>query len=42
VVNYFLIIKGAPLEEPLFPEAKEICEKVKSGGGFNTLVNHSS
>jgi hypothetical protein len=42
VVNYFLIIEGAPLEEPLFPEAKEICEKVKSGGGFNTLVNHSS
>jgi hypothetical protein len=42
VVNYFLIIEEAPLEEPLFPEAKEICEKVKSGGGFNTLVNHSS
>jgi hypothetical protein len=42
VVNYFLIIEGAPLEEPLFPEAKEICEKVKSDGGFNTLVNHSS
>jgi hypothetical protein len=42
VVNYFLIIKGAPLEEPPFPEAKEICEKVKSGGGFNILVTHSS
>jgi hypothetical protein len=42
VVNYFLIIKGAPLEEPPFPGAKEICKKVKLGGGFNLLVTHSS
>lgn len=34
--------KGAPIEESPFPGAKEICEKVKSGGGFNILVTHRS
>jgi HAD superfamily hydrolase (TIGR01549 family) len=45
LMNSFLIHYkeiGPPVEEPPFPYAKEICEKVIAKGGLNFLVTHRS